>query len=97
MGEGKQLSSLEFVANPVGVALDSMRVIPGLTPRRPPVRPAQHRHTGELIARTYALNVCFDRAANLAIGRSICQSSTSWLSTRREADLMAESSSTQSI
>jgi hypothetical protein len=52
---------------------------------------------GELVARTYFLKICFDRASNLATGRSICHSSTSWLSTRRVADLMAELSSIQSI
>jgi hypothetical protein len=43
------------------------------------------------------LNIFFDAASNLTTGRSICQSSTSCLSTRRLADLMAASSSTQSI
>jgi hypothetical protein len=43
------------------------------------------------------LNICFDAASNRTIGRSICQSSTSCLSTRRLADLMAASSSAQSI
>jgi hypothetical protein len=82
---GKQLSSREFAGNPIGVAL-SMRVIPGLTPGQPSVRPAWHRPAGEFVARIYFLNISFDRASNLAMGRSIYQSSTSWLSTTREAD-----------
>jgi hypothetical protein len=32
-----------------------------------------------LVACTYFFDICFDRASNLATGRSICQSSTLWL------------------
>jgi hypothetical protein len=46
--------------------------------------------------RSYFLHICLERASNLATGLSVCQSSTSWLSTSRLADLMADSSSIQS-
>ena len=44
----------------------------------------------------YFLHICLDLASNLATGLSICQSSTSWLSTSRPADLIADSSLIQS-
>src|SRR5258707_10317918 len=53
------------------------RLVTAHTLGRHPVRRAQHRHACELVARTYFLHVCLDRASNLATGLSICQSSTS--------------------
>src|ERR1700722_10828404 len=48
------------------------------------------------VVRPYSLRICLDRASGLATGLSICHSSTSWLSTSRLADLMADASSRQS-
>jgi hypothetical protein len=45
----------------------------------------------------YFLRIVPDRQSNLATGRSICQSSTSRPSTSRSAELIAASSSMQSM
>src|SRR6266403_1055555 len=69
---------------------------PSRYPEVDPVRRAYHRHACGLVVRSYFLHNCLDRASNLATGLSVCQSSTSWLSTSRLADLMADSSLIQS-
>jgi hypothetical protein len=61
--------------------------------------PCDERSFATLVGSSSAaifLHICLDRASNLATGLSVCQSSTSWLSTSRLADLMADSSSIQS-
>jgi hypothetical protein len=60
--------------------------------------PRDQRSIATLVSRRayLFLHVGLDNASSLATGLSICQSSTSWLSTSRPADLMADSSSMQS-
>jgi hypothetical protein len=59
---------------------------------RTQLQPCPHRKVT-----AYFLHIFPDRTSNLATGRSICQSSTSWLTTSLSAQVIADSSSAQSI